>query len=315
MERPVPRRRPATSGSPAAGRWHAGSTRAASAISPPAWPARRTCSPPHRGPLASVNFVTAHDGFTLADLTAYDGKHNEANGEHNRDGTNDNHSWNHGVEGPSTDAGVLAARRRTARNLLGTLLLAAGVPMITQGDEFGRSQHGNNNAYCLDDETSWVDWDLRPDQRDLLATTAHLLRLRREHPVLRQDRFFAGRPVHVDGTKDLAWFAPDGTEMHHERWHDPWLRTLQMYLHAVAPDGEGRHVDESLLVVVHGAGHRMPVQLPGLPWAARYRLLWDSAFEAPPGHRHGPAEAVEAAGSVVLVEAGTIRVYGASSAS
>jgi isoamylase len=270
--------------------------------------------PPHRGPLASVNFITAHDGFTLADLTAYDAKHNEANGEHNRDGTNDNHSWNHGVEGPSTVLDVLAARRRTARNLLGTLLLATGVPMITQGDEFGRTQHGNNNAYCLDDETSWVDWDLHPDQVDLLTTTAHLLRLRREHPVLRQDRFFAGRPVHLDGTKDLAWFGPDGTEMDHERWHDPSARTLQMYLHAVVPDGEGRHIDESLLVVIQGAGHPMAVQLPGLPWASRYRLLWDSAFEVPPGHQRGPVEAVKAAGSVITVDAGTIRVYGASSA-
>jgi isoamylase len=269
--------------------------------------------PPHRGPVASVNFVTAHDGFTLADLTTYDAKHNEANGEHNRDGTNDNHSWNHGVEGPTTDARILAARRRTARNVLGTLLLATGVPMITQGDEFGRSQHGNNNAYCLDDETSWVDWNLRPDQLDLLTTAAHLLRLRREHPVLRQDRFFAGRPVHVDGTKDLAWFGPDGSEMDHERWHDPFLRTLQMYLHAVVPDGEGHHVDESLLVVVQGAARPVAVQLPGLPWASRYRLLWDSAFEVPPGSARGPAEAVEAAGCVISVGAGTIRVYGASS--
>ncbi|HYY11534.1 MAG TPA: glycogen debranching protein GlgX [Kineosporiaceae bacterium] len=268
--------------------------------------------PPQRGPLASVNFVTAHDGFTLADLTAYDGKHNEANGENNRDGTDDNHSWNHGVEGPTADADILAARRRTARNLLGTLLLATGIPMITQGDEFGRTQHGNNNAYCLDDETSWVDWDLRPDQLDRLETTAHLLRLRREHPVLRQDRFFAGRPVHLDGTKDLAWFGPDGTEMNHERWHDPSLRTLQMYLHAVVPDGEGRHVDESLLVVVQGAGWPVAVQLPGEPWASRYRLLWDSAFELPPGTDRGPAETVEAGGAVVLVDAGTIRVYGAS---
>jgi glycogen operon protein len=198
--------------------------------------------------------------------------------------------------------------------MLGTLLLATGVPMITQGDEFGRTQHGNNNAYCLDDETSWVDWDLRPHQLDLLETAAHLLRLRREHPVLRQDRFFAGRPVHMDGTKDLAWFGPDGTEMDHERWHDPSLRTLQMYLHAVVPDGEGRHVDESLLVVVQGAAHPLSVQLPGLPWASRYRLLWDSAFEVPPGHERGPAEAVEAGGSRITADAGTIRVYGASSA-
>jgi isoamylase len=158
-----------------------------------------------------------------------------------------------------------------------------------------------------------VDWDLRLDQLDLLATTAHLLRLRRQHPVLRQDRFFAGRPVHVDGTKDLAWFGPDGREMDHERWHDPSLRTLQMYLHAVLPDGAGHHVDESVLVVVQGAGSPVGVRLPGLPWASRYRLLWDSAFDLPPGHDRGPAEAVEVGGSLITVDADTIRVYGASS--
>jgi isoamylase len=269
--------------------------------------------PAHRGPLASINFVTAHDGFTLADLAGYDHKHNEANGEGNRDGTTDNRSWNHGVEGETDEAEVLAGRRRTARNLLGTLLLATGVPMITAGDEFGRTQGGNNNAYCLDDETSWLDWHLDEEQRALLATTAHLVRLRKEHPVLRQSRFFAGRPVHSDGTKDLAWFARDGTEMVHERWHEPSLRTLQMYLHAVVPDGRGSHVDESLLVVVQGAGWPVAVRLPGLPWAAGYRLLWDSGFAYPPGHEQGPEATVEPGGALLTVDASTIRVYGADS--
>ena len=195
--------------------------------------------------------------------------------------------------------------------MLGTLLLATGVPMITAGDEFGRTQHGNNNAYCQDDETSWVDWDLDSHQLALLATTAHLLRLRRDHPVLRQDRFFAGRPVHSDGTKDLAWFAPDGSEMDHERWHEASLRTLQMYLHAVVPDGHGRHVDESLLVVVQGAGRPVAVRLPGRPWAAGYRLLWDSAHELPPVAPGGAPATHERGGAVLTVDAGTIRVYGA----
>jgi len=265
--------------------------------------------PPHRGPLASVNFVTAHDGFTLADVVAYDGKHNEANGEGNRDGTTDNHSWNHGVEGETRDAAVLGARRRTARNLLGTLLLATGIPMTTAGDELGCTQHGNNNAYALDDETSWIDWSLRPDQQAMIETTAHLLRLRRRHPVLRQDRFFAGRPVHADGTKDLAWFGPDGVEMSHERWHDPSLRTLLMYLHAVLPDGDGQHLDESLLLVVQGAGRPVAVQLPGPPWASRYTLLWDSALELPPTDGEGP---VAEAGSVLTVPGSSVRVYGAA---
>jgi glycogen operon protein len=241
--------------------------------------------PANRGPLSSVNFVTAHDGFTLADTTAYDTKHNEANGEGNSDGSPQNRSWNHGVEGATDDAELLAARHRSVRNLLGTLLMATGVPMIVAGDELGRTQGGNNNAYCLDDGTSWVDWELQPWQEDLLDTARHLIRLRREHPVLRQERFFAGRPVHSDGTKDLAWFAPDGAEMNHERWHDPQVRVLQMYLHAVmlAPDASRRHhTDESLLVVLQGQPQPVEVRLPGAPWASRYRLLWDSAQDRPP---------------------------------
>jgi isoamylase len=265
----------------------------------------------HRGPLASINFVTAHDGFTLADLTAYNAKHNEANGEANRDGSDHNQSWNHGVEGRTDDQAVLAARRRTIRNVLATLLLATGVPMLVAGDELGRSQGGNNNAYCLDDETSWIGWDLEQWQQDLRETTAHLLALRREHPVLRQDRFFAGRPVHADGTKDIAWFGPEGNEMDHGRWHDPTLRTLQMYLHAVRADSSGRHVDGSLLVVIQGQDVEVPVRLPGRPWASRYTLLWDSGYEQPPGGHRGPEPHQRAAGAVVPVSPGVVQVYGA----
>ena len=140
---------------------------------------------PVRGPLASVNFVTAHDGFTLADTTAYEHKHNEANGEGNRDGSDNNRSYSHGVEGPTDDPQIEAARRRAVRNVLATLLLATGVPMLVAGDEFGRTQRGNNNPYCLDDETSWIDWSLQPWQQQLLTTAQYLLRVRREHPVLR----------------------------------------------------------------------------------------------------------------------------------
>ncbi len=259
-----------------------------------------------RGPLASVNFVTAHDGFTLADLTAYDVKHNLANGEDNRDGTSDNRSWNHGVEGPTDDQAVLAARRRTARNLVGTLLLATGVPMLVAGDELGRSQGGNNNAYGQDNEISWVDWDLAPWQQDLLETTRYLLALRREYPVLRQDRFFAGRPVH-------AWRHEGPRVVRRRRHRDgaralarPDQRVLLMYLHAVVPDGRGEHSDGSLLVVVQGAPHPVDVRLPGAPWARWYRLLWDSAQDRPPT----PAEQVESrGGSAVTVDASSLRVY------
>jgi glycogen operon protein len=267
----------------------------------------------HRGPLASVNLITAHDGFTLADLATYNYKHNEANGENNRDGSGDNRSWNHGVEGRTDDELVLSARQRSIRNLMATLLLATGVPMIVAGDELGRSQGGNNNAYCLDEETSWIDWTLESWQEDLRETTAYLLAVRREHPVLRQDRFFAGRPVHSDGTKDIAWFGPEGTEMDHGRWHDPGLRILQMYLHAVQADVSGRHVDGSLLVVIAGQALPTVVRLPGLPWASRYALLWDSFFDQPPGQPRGPLPAVIPAGGTVEVRELSLQIYKARS--
>ena len=146
-----------------------------------------------RGPTASVNFVAAHDGFTLADLTAYDEKHNEDNGEDNNDGSDGNRSWNHGVEGPTDDEQVLTLRRRSMRNLLGTLLLSSGIPMINAGDELGRSQGGNNNPYNQDNATTWFDWDLEPWQEDLLATTRHLVAIRREHPALRQRTWAEGK--------------------------------------------------------------------------------------------------------------------------
>ncbi len=266
-----------------------------------------TSSGEERGPHASVSYVTAHDGFTLADSTAFESKHNEANGEGNRDGHGDNRSFNHGVEGWDVDAATAAARRRSARNLLGTQLLATGVPMLTAGDETGRTQGGNNNAYCLDDPTTWLDWswlDAAGDDggagtsaaRDLRAVVAHLARLRREHPVLRQDRVFAGRPVHLDGTTDLAWFAADGTAMDHDRWHDPHQRTLQMFLHG-DPVGS-----QSLLLVLHGGARPARVVLPDAPWARAWSLLWSSVDEAPGGTGRGAGEPVPAGGGADVPE-------------
>jgi isoamylase len=216
------------------------------------------------------------------------------------------------VEGPTDDEQILTMRRRTTRNLLATMLLSAGVPMIVAGDEFGRGQGGNNNAYCLDDETNWIDWELEPWQQDLRETVAHLLALRRDHPVLRQDRFFAGRPVHPDGTKDIAWFGPQGQELDHGRWHDPALRILQMYLHAVLADRQGHHVDGSLIVVMQGQPGPAGVRLPGSPWASRYTLLWDSAFDQPPGRPRGPQHASVAAGDEAEVSANSVRIYAAT---
>ena len=254
-----------------------------------------------RRPSASVNFVTAHDGFTLHDLVSYDHKHNQANGEHGRDGTDDNRSWNHGVEGATDDPAVLAARRRSMRNLLATLLLATGVPMLVAGDEMGRTQGGNNNAYCQDSALSWVDWDLQPWQEDLLEWTRTLLAVRRNHPVFRHRHFLVGRPAYPGGLKDLAWLRPDGAELDDGDWFSPATTTLGMCL---AGDGlrartwEGRRmVDESFLLVLHsptgpaaggaGAGggrgdaQTAEFTLPGAPWATAWTPVLDTAHERP----------------------------------
>jgi len=226
----------------------------------------------------------------------YSRKHNEANGEHNRDGMDENHSWNHGAEGPGGDALLLGARRRSIRNLLATELLAAGVPMINAGDELGRTQRGNNNAYCQDNELSWVDWDLEPWQSNLLATTRFLTGLRVTHPVLGQRSFFTGRPAHQDGLADLRWFAADGQPMDNDTWQDPHTRTLTMFL-------DGTHVGgESLLIVFHGGAQSAQVTLPAREGRTTYLLLWDSAWDrpqAPPGTVAGP----------VTLTAASIRVY------
>jgi isoamylase len=230
-----------------------------------------------RGPIASVNFVAAHDGFTTADLTRYNAKHNGPNGEGNRDGSDHNRSWNHGVEGPVDgrgDATIEPGRRRSARNLLATTLLATGVPMINAGDEFGRTQGGNNNPYCQDNEISWFDWQFEGWQHDLLATTGFLARLRSELPVLRQRTFFTGREVHEDGSMDLAWFAADGHPMENGRWEDPATRTVQLVLN-------GAWIGHtSVLVVLHGGGAGK-VTLPEVPGLTAYELLWDSTDERP----------------------------------
>ncbi|HSI92739.1 MAG TPA: glycogen debranching protein GlgX [Jiangellaceae bacterium] len=229
-----------------------------------------------RHPYASINFVTAHDGFTLHDLVSYNQQHNERSDG----GSDDNRSWNHGVEGETDDADVVALRRRQLRNLMTTLLLSTGVPMLTAGDEMGRTQHGNNNAYCIDDELTWVDWSLRDEYGDLLALTRRLLALRREHPVFRQRRFFEGRPVVPDGRKDLAWFHVDGSEMTDERWHDESLRTLGMFfagdgLRTRGPRGE-RITDDSFLLWLHAGGDPVEVKLPGDPWGRRYEVVLDT---------------------------------------
>lgn len=242
-----------------------------------------------RGPLASLNFITAHDGFTLADLTAYDVKHNLGNGEQNRDGTDHNRSYNHGVEGDTDDAGVVAARRRSIRNLLGTLLLSAGVPMLTAGDEIGRSQRGNNNAYCHDSELNWLSW--REDERDpgILATTKRLLRLRAENPALRPVRF--GRfGETTPSASQMDWFNAEGTTMTIDDWNSPEERTLQ-YLAASTPEFEAFN---RILLVVHAHETRTAVVLPSHEGVTGYTRLWDSSGEEPihDPSVHAPGEAI-----------------------
>lgn len=183
-----------------------------------------------RRPSASVNFITAHDGFTLNDLVSYNEKHNEANGEENRDGSNDNHSWNMGVEGPTSDPGIIELRDRQKRNLLATLMLSQGVPMILGGDEIGRTQRGNNNAYCQDNEISWLDWTPEAGKRALFEFTRDLIRLRLEHPNLHRRKFFQDREIRGTVEKDVGWFRPDGEEMTDEEWSAGWVRCIGVRL-------------------------------------------------------------------------------------
>jgi glycogen operon protein len=246
-----------------------------------------------RSPFASINFVTSHDGFTLADLTSYNEKHNEANGEGGRDGTDDNRSWNCGAEGPSDDPGVQQLRRRQVRNLLATLFLSQGVPMLLGGDELGRTQNGNNNAYCQDNELSWYDWE-RVDHQ-LLAWTRYLIALRKEHPVFRRRRFFQGRPlrakVSTDSLPDIAWFKPDGTEMTDADWDVGYAKSLGVFLNGAAipdPDIHGRPiVDDSFFLIFNGWDQEIEFTLPDSRWTASWDVALDTQYDEQPS---GPLE-------------------------
>ena len=257
-----------------------------------------------RRPYASINFVTAHDGFTLRDLTTYEHKRNEANGEHGHDGESHNRSWNCGVEGETDDPAVNALRVRQAKNLLATLLLSTGVPMLTMGDEIRRTQAGNNNAYCQDNELSYLDWDVTPDGQEVYDLVARLLRLRREHPVFRQKAFFSGRSISDDGVKDVAWFGADGRELSDTEWFDATQQTLAMYvdgrgIRTRGPRGEPV-VDDSFLLVLHAGTADLRLPLPGPPWASSYELLLDTAR-----HRSG----VRPSGSPVKVTGRSVLLF------
>jgi glycogen operon protein len=242
-----------------------------------------------RHPSASVNYVTSHDGFTLADLVSYDGKHNEANLEENRDGTDDNRSWNCGAEGPTDDPEVLALRERQQRALLATLLLSHGVPMLLAGDELGRTQLGNNNAWCQDSELSWLDWELDDARERLLAFTRQLVELRRRHPVLRRARFLDG---HAAGElPDAWWFRPDGRKMTHRDWETHDLRVVGLFLNgrelgSRTPEGKPV-VDDSFVVLVNATADDVVFTLPprrfGHAWTVELRTFEpDAAAESLP---------------------------------
>jgi glycogen operon protein len=231
-----------------------------------------------RRPAASINFVTAHDGFTLADLVSYNQKHNEANGEGDIPGESDNRSWNGGVEGPTNDPAISALRRRQQRNFLATLLLSQGVPMLLGGDEIGRTQGGNNNAYCQDNEISWYDW--KDVDAELLAFTRGLIALRTAHPVFRRRRWFHGRRIHGRGVTDIAWFAPAGTEMAEQNWGAESTLSLGVFLdgNALGVDQRGLPIlDRSFYLMLNGSPDAVKFVLPTARWGRRWELVLDTS--------------------------------------
>ena len=268
-----------------------------------------------RRPYASVNFVTAHDGFTLADLVSYNEKHNEANGEDGRDGADDNRSWNCGVEGPTEDAEVLALRAKQRRNMLATLLLSQGVPMLLHGDEMGRTQQGNNNVYCQDNEISWMDWSHALANSDQVAFTGALAAFRKKHPVFRRRRFFAGKPIGKgEELRDIAWFTPSGEEMKEQNWDDGFGKAIVAFL-----NGEGindldprgiKVVDDSFLMAFNAHYEDIELTLPNADYGEGWAVVVDTEAGTV---AEDPGEPVPAGGTlnlparslVVLQRAGT----------
>ena len=249
--------------------------------------------------------MTCHDGFTLRDLVSYDAKHNDANGEDNRDGSSDNRSWNCGAEGPTDDPQIRSLRSRQQRNLLVTLLLSQGVPMLAAGDELGKTQDGNNNAYCQDSELSWIDW--KSIDVPLLEFTRTLIEFRRKHPLFRRRRFFQGQAIHGSRAPDIAWFTPDAEEMGEEHWGEGFAKSLAVFLNGAAiqtPDARGEKIrDDSFYLLFNAHDGALEFTLPDGKWAERWEPLLDTAARDP----WAKAEPV-AGGSKVTVDARSIRV-------
>ncbi len=256
-----------------------------------------------RRPNASVNLVTVHDGFTLADLVSYDTKHNKANGEDNRDGTDDNRSWNCGTEGPTDDPGVLELRARQRRNFIATLMLSEGVPLLLGGDEFARSQDGNNNAYCQDNELTWFDWEAAAKNDDLIDFTARLCKLREQHPVFRRRQFFSGAPAHDGGRDDLDWYRPDGNAMTPQDWNDSNALALTMALSGST--GDDAHPDDPFLILFNAwwepLNFTVPESLRGVAW----RIEIDTADPAAAARPIDPSTPVQVTGRSLTLLHGT----------
>src|SRR5215468_2148935 len=268
-----------------------------------------------RRPTASVNLFTVHDGFTLRDLVSYNDKHNEANGEHNRDGSDDNRSWNSGTEGPTDYPEINSLRDRQVRNFLVTLFFSQGIPMLLAGDELGRTQHGNNNSYCQDNEISWVDWDAAPKHSDLIEFVAALSALRRAHPVFRRRRFFSGQSGDSgDGQRDIIWLTPSGDEMTADDWNSGYAKALAVCVNGDAitePDPRGERITDAdfiLLINAHSDAVRFSVPAsigsPGVAW----QVIVDTASPQPVVPGPGSVASVgfaRPAGSVLTVEVGS----------
>jgi glycogen operon protein len=234
-----------------------------------------------RRPLASINFITAHDGFTLTDLVTYNDKHNEDNGEGNRDGESHNRSWNCGVEGETDDPEVLALRERQRRNLITTLALSQGVPMFLGGDEIGRTQDGNNNAYCQDNEISWYDWSLRDENLSLLGYFRRVMEFRQSHPTFRRRRWFMGRPIHGSDIDDIGWFNPDGMEMTEEQWNAGYAKSIGIFLNGDRlpdPGPRGEVIsDDSFLLLFNAHSDMIEFTLPADRYGQEWAVMLDTA--------------------------------------
>ena len=236
-----------------------------------------------RRPYASINFVTAHDGFTLQDLVSYNSKHNQANGEENHDGTENNRSWNCGAEGPSDNPEVNHLRTQQKRNFMATLLLSQGVPMLLAGDEVGHTQGGNNNAYCQDNEVSWLDWDPAHVDGEFRIFVQRLIALRKDHPVFRRRNFFQGRQIRGAGIKDIAWLGPEGQEMTDAKWNQDFARCLGVSLSGQAVDDadeRGQRIqDDNFLLLMNAHHEEIPFVLPAPPSNSGWIAMIDSACQ------------------------------------